>query len=243
MPTPPFQRSIQPPSSLAPSPWPQAVWQRLRRHFWFKLVGISVFMTVFFALYFYTLRHPVRPVQEMPLTPLDHAIGVQPLALLAYVSLWVYVGLAPGLLLRLRELFIYGLWVAGLCLVGLGIFYVYPTAVPRPALPVDVAQHPAFALLQGVDAAGNACPSLHVATALFTALWVQRLLARLAVPRWLRVGNAVWLLLIVYSTLAIKQHVVLDAVAGAALGAVFAWASMRWFPPLQGLSSGVQGPR
>ena len=87
-------------------------------------------------------------------------------------------------------------------------------------------------MLQGVDAAGNACPSLHVATALFTALWLQRLLLALAVPRWLRVANALWLLLIVYSTLAIKQHVVLDALAGAALGALFAWASMRWSPGL-----------
>ena len=233
---------MQPAISPTPSPWQQAVWQRMRQHFWLKLVGISFFMTVFFSLYFYTLRHPARPVQEMPLTALDHAIGVQPLALLAYVSLWVYVGLAPGLLLRLREVFTYGLWAAALCLVGLGIFYLYPTAVPRPALPVDVAKHPAFVLLQGVDAAGNACPSLHVATALFTALWVQHLFAALAVPRWLRAGNVLWVLLIIYSTLAIKQHVVLDALAGAALGAVFAWASMRWFPPQQGLSSADQSP-
>ncbi len=219
--------------------WQHAVWQRMRCHFWLKLVGISLFMTVFFALYFHTLRHPVRPVQEMPLTALDHAITVQPWALVAYISLWVYVGLAPGLMLRMREVVIYGLWVAALCLVGLSIFYIYPTAVPRPALPVDLALYPAFALLQGVDAAGNACPSLHVATALFTALWVQHLFAGLGVPRWLRACNGLWVLLIIYSTLAIKQHVVLDAVAGAALGAGFAWASIRWFPPLQGLSSVV----
>ena len=212
-------------------PWWPVVWQRLRRLFWIKLLGISAFMWVFFVAYFHTLRHPVAPVQTMPLTPLDHAITVQPLMLAAYLSLWFYVGIAPGLLPGLRALLVYGAWAAALCLVGLAIFYVYPTAVPRMDLPVDVAQHPGFVMLQGVDAAGNACPSLHVATALFTALWLQRLLTALAVPRWLRVGNVLWVLLIVYSTLAIKQHVVLDALAGAALGALFAWASMRWFPP------------
>ena len=215
------------------------MWQHLSRLFWFKLLGISAFMWVFFVAYFHTLRHPIAPVLEMPLTPLDHAVPLQPLMLAAYLSLWFYVGIAPGLLLHLRALLIYGLWAAALCLVGLAIFYLYPTAVPRAALPVDVAQHPGFVMLQGVDAAGNACPSLHVATALFTALWLQRLLTHLAVPRWLRVGNVLWVLLIVYSTLAIKQHVVLDALAGAALGALFAWASMRWFPRLQHWQAGT----
>jgi membrane-associated phospholipid phosphatase len=45
----------------------------------------------------------------------------------------------------------------------------------------------------------------------------------------MHVFNTVWLLLIVYSTLAIKQHVLLDALAGAALGAAFGWASLRSF--------------
>jgi PAP2 superfamily len=227
-----------PAAATAALQWHQALWQRMRHLFWLKLLGVSAFMWVFFVGYFHTLRHPIRPVQEMPLTALDQAISVQPLMLGAYVSLWLYVGIAPGLLSGLRELAIFGLWAAALCLTGLAIFYVYPTAVPKPLLPVDVAQHPGFVLLQGVDAAGNACPSLHVATALFTALWVQRHFARLAAPRWLRVANVLWVCLIVYSTLAIKQHVVLDALAGAALGAVFGWASMRWFPQTQAAPAG-----
>jgi membrane-associated phospholipid phosphatase len=203
------------------------------RLFWLKLLGISAFMWVFFLGYFYTLRNPARPVQEMPLTALDHAIELQPHLLWAYVSLWLYVGLAPGLLLKLRELLAYCAWAAVLCATGLLLFYLFPTAIPKPVLPVDVAQHPGFAVLQGVDAAGNACPSLHVATALFTALWVQRLFVLMGVPWWLRAANSLWVALIIYSTLAIKQHVVLDALGGAALGALAYWASVRWFPLLK----------
>ena len=77
-----------------------------------------------------------------------------------------------------------------------------------------------------------------MAPALFTALWVQRLFVTLGVPRVLRLANGAWVLLIIYSTLAIKQHVVLDALAGAALGAAFAWASMRWFPHGQAARAG-----
>ena len=100
--------------------------------------------------------------------------------------------------------------------------------MPPPA--IDVGAHPAFALLQGVDAAGNACPSLHVATAAFTAVWVDRRLACIGTPAWLRWTNVVWFVAIVWSTLAIKQHVVLDVAAGLLLGAAFAGVSLRFSP-------------
>jgi membrane-associated phospholipid phosphatase len=81
-----------------------------------------------------------------------------------------------------------------------------------------------------VDAPGNALPSLHVATALFTALWIERLLHEIGTPAALRRLNWLWLTLIVYATLATKQHLLLDVLAGGALGAAFARASLRWFP-------------
>jgi membrane-associated phospholipid phosphatase len=209
--------------------------QRMRYLLWLKLLGVSGFMWLFFIGYFYLLRNPARPVMEMPLTALDLAISHQPSAFAAYVSLWLYVGIAPGLMPRLRDLVVYGLWAAALCASGLLVFYLAPTAVPPPVVTADLSQHAGFALLKGVDAAGNACPSLHVATALFSAVWIGRLLRHIGAPGWLRAANWVWLLAIVYSTLAIKQHVVLDAVAGAALGSVFAWASLRWLAPQAGL--------
>jgi len=85
-------------------------------------------------------------------------------------------------------------------------------------------------LPQAVDAAGNACPSLHVAAATFTVVRVAELLQRAAAPAWLHLINAAWFVAIVYSTLAIKQHVALDAVAGALLGVAFALPSLRWRP-------------
>jgi membrane-associated phospholipid phosphatase len=206
--------------------WVHACRQRLGAQVGLKALGITAFMALFFVAYFHLLRHPARPVTVMPLTALDHAIPFQPAAYAAYVSLWFYVCLAPGLLHTRRDLLAYALWAAALCLAGLACFYFVPTAVPpRPA---DAgAQHPALALLQGVDAAGNACPSLHVATAVFSAIWIDRLLRGIAAPPVLRAANGAWLALIAYSTLAIRQHVAIDVLAGAALGTVFGWASLR----------------
>ena len=224
---------IAPSAPLAPeSPsagWPAALWLRMRHLFWLKLIGTSAFMWVFFIGYFHVLRFPVVPVTTMPWTALDALIPFQPAWLAAYLTLWFYVGMAPGLLLGVRNLVVYGLWVAALSATGLACFYLWPTAVPEVA-PIDVGLHPGFAMLQGVDAAGNACPSLHVATAMFSAVWIDHVLRLTRAPSALRVLNGLWLAAIAYSTMAIRQHVVLDVLAGALLGLGFAWLSLRHQP-------------
>ena len=182
-------------------------------------------MWLFFAGYFYLLRHPARPVVVMPLTAIDRWIEFQAWALWPYISLWVYVALPPALLPSARELIRYGWWIGGLCIAGLACFYFWPTSVPRQI--VAMGSHTGFDLLRGVDAAGNACPSLHVAAAAFSALWLERLLRELAQPRWLRVANPLWFVLIVWSTLAIKQHVWWDVAAGLALALAIAVPSLR----------------
>lgn len=205
--------------------WQGELALRVRRHTLLKTGGICAFIWLFFIAYFHVLRNPVHPVTIMPLTEIDRWIPFQPQALAPYLSLWFYLGIGPGLLLTYRELIRYGLWIGALCLVGLACFYLWPTAVPP--LGFDVSGHPGFAMLQGVDASGNACPSLHVATAIFTAIRVAHLLRTLATPRTLQLLNLAWFAAIAYSTLATKQHVVLDALAGAALGTIFALASLR----------------
>jgi PAP2 superfamily len=212
----------------SPQSWTTDIALRIRRHFVLKLVGTTAFTWLFFIGYFHLLRHPAYAVTPMPLLTLDHLIPFQPEMLFAYLSLWVYVGIAPGLQLTFVELVVYGLWIGALCLTGLGLFYLWPTEVPP--LKVDVSGFPGFAMLQGVDAAGNACPSMHVAVAIFSALWLEHVLRQAHAPAFLRLLNAAWFLAICYSTLAIKQHVVLDALAGALLGLAFAVPSLRWRP-------------
>ncbi|MET3495853.1 phosphatase PAP2 family protein [Variovorax boronicumulans] len=211
-----------------PQTWTSDIGLRMRRHFLLKAVGTTVFTWIFFIAYFHLLRNPAFPVTVMPLTALDHLIPFQPYALGAYLSLWLYVGVAPGLQLTFRELVVYGLWIGGLCITGLGLFYVWPSQIPP--LAIDVSGYPGFAMLQGVDAAGNACPSMHVAVSIFTAIRIEHLLRQAGTPVVLRVLNWIWFAAIAYSTLAVKQHVVLDVVAGALLGMAFAFPSLYWRP-------------
>ncbi len=205
--------------------WTTEIALRIRRHFGLKFIGTSLWTWAFFIGYFQLLRHPVHPVVVMPLTALDALIPFQPETLYAYLSLWLYVGVAPGLQRNLRELLVYGAWAGALCATGLAFFYFWPTAVPKAAL--SVGHVPGFQFLQGVDAAGNACPSMHVAIAMFSMLWIEHQLRIIKAPAGLRALNLVWFLAISWSTLAIRQHVVLDVVGGALLGVAFAVPSLR----------------
>lgn len=216
---------------LPPTRPPEAGWlhQLLPRALtWWpiKVIGTTLGMTLFFVVYFWLLRHPVFPVTVMPLTVVDRWIGFWPPALPLYLSLWFYVSLAPALVIDRRELVSYGLaWVA-LSAIGLGIFLFWPTAVPVP--DIDWARYPSLAFLKSADAAGNACPSLHVAFAVFSAVWFDRLLRQMGAGRWARAGNGLWGLGILYATIATRQHVALDVLAGTALGAAVAAVHLRW---------------
>lgn len=208
--------------------WPRDLLARLRRYLLLKGVGTTAFISVFFVGYFHVLRSTALEAVLMPVTALDDLIGFRPSALYVYVSLWVYVGLPPAIMRDLRELVAYAGWVGGLCVAGLACFWFWPTAVP-PHL-VDTHLYPAYQLIQGLDAPGNACPSLHVATAAFSAVWLDRLLAEIGAGWRMRTINWVWFAAIAWSTLATKQHVALDVLAGILLALAFALPSLRLRP-------------
>ena len=208
----------------------QAAWYRQAaaatgKHRVLKAIGTTVFISLFFVAYFHVLRHPAFTPTVMPLIWLDQLISFQPRALPVYFSLWLYVSVLPAFFSDRQELIHYGKWMTLMCAAGLAIFYVWPTGAPTP--DIDWTRYPHIDFLKNIDAAGNACPSLHVATAFFSAFWFHRVLRSFDAPSWLLVFNAAWCAAIVYSTLAIRQHVVVDAIAGLALGGLAAWLSLR----------------
>ncbi len=205
--------------------WLRQIGVRLARGWPAKMIGTPLGIAAFFVAYFWVLRHPSHAPAIMPLVAVDRLVGFWPDALPLYFSLWFYVCLAPALLIDRREAVAYGLAAIGLSLIGLGIFLIWPTAVPPSA--IDWSQLPAYAFLKTVDATGNACPSLHVAFAVFTAFWLDCLWRQMGTKRLVRALSWLWCLGILYSTVATRQHVFLDVLAGAVLGAVIGVAHRR----------------
>jgi membrane-associated phospholipid phosphatase len=190
------------------------------------------FMGLFFWGYFGVLRHPLFATTTMPLIWLDEWIPFTPLAFPAYVSLWVYASLAPALLANFRALAIFGTWMAALCLFALGIFWLFPTAVP--AAGIDWSLYPQMAIIKDADASGNACPSLHVAAAVFSAFWLDRVFTTIGAPAILRGLSGLYCMAILWSTVATRQHVTLDVLAGTLVGTLFAVSSLRHALPAGG---------
>lgn len=205
--------------------WLGAAVARVRVALLLKLFGTPLFLAVFFVGYFWSLRHPLFASTLMPVTMLDRLVGFHAAALPLYLTLWLYVSLPPGLMADRRELLAYGAVIGTMCLVALGIFVLWPTAVPPDVL--DDRSGAAMGLLRGVDATGNACPSLHVAAAFFSGIWLDRLLRRIGAPSGVRWINWAWCAAIVYSTMATKQHVAYDVLGGLVLGFLAAIAGLR----------------
>ena len=212
-------------SSLSRPHWIRQIVSRIAILWPFKAVGTMLFMGVFFWGYFGVLSHPLFPTTIMPLIGLDAWVPFTPLAFPAYISLWVYASLAPALLTNFRALAVFGQWMAGLCLLSLGIFWLFPTAVP--AAGIDWSLYPQMAIIKNADASGNACPSLHVAAAVFSAFWLGRVFRSVGAPTVVRYLNCLQCLAILWSTVATRQHVMLDVLAGTVVGTVFAVLSLR----------------
>jgi membrane-associated phospholipid phosphatase len=208
-----------------PPAWYRQVPARIRVNVLWKALGTPALIFLFFVAYRHLLNHPLFPVTEMPLTMADRLVAFWPPALFLYITLWVYVSLPPALLPTLRELLAYTRAIGAVCVAGLACFLFWPTVVPPPGF--DRSRYPGFGLLEGLDAAGNACPSLHVAAALFSAAWLDALLREMGAGRAARGVSWAWGLGIVYSAMATKQHVAIDVLAGAVLGLAGAALSLR----------------
>ena len=218
-----------PASEITPRPTGTSGWlRRLGRRFvihWpLKAFGTTAFMGLFFWSYFWILEHPRSVAVVMPEIWLDRWVGFVPSAFPIYVSLWLYVFLPPAVMGNLRALVWFGVWVGAMCLFCLALFWWFPTQTPL--VEMDWSLYPGLAVVKGVDAAGNACPSLHVASAVFGLCWMHRILVQLRSPAVLRWISAVQCVAIVWSTMATLQHVALDVFAGVAVGLVFAAASL-----------------
>jgi len=193
-----------------------------------KALGTTVWITVFFVFYFEIMNLTAGAVTVMPLTAFDRWIEVREWTAGLYVSLWVYVALAPALAGHRTEIGVYCRAAALMSVLGLGFFWLFPTAVP--IFDVDWAQYPALAYLKAADVAGNAFPSLHVSFAVFSAAVIHHQLRAIGAPRGLRLVNALWCVGIVYSTLATRQHVVLDVLGGVALAGLTWWVYVLCIP-------------
>jgi len=217
--------------------WYRQLGTRLKTHWRFKLMAGAVMLISYFSVYFLLLYHPVFPVTQMPITAMDRFVTLSPNTLLLYITLWIYIPLGSWLINDKRELIAYTNALCGLGLLCLAMFFFWPTSVPRPH--IDVVAYPGFRMLIAIDEPRNVFPCSHAAFTVLSAICIGRLLRQMGDRSLLRTLNWCWCVAIIYSTMATKQHLAVDVLAGTVLGAVWAGLYLQCLSWRRGVAGDV----
>ena len=191
---------------------------RLRSNWRYKIT-LSVALTfLIWTAYLLLQRHPFFQVTMLQPAGLDRMIPFVPGAVYLYESIWLLMPVAPWLMKSKAELNGYTKGLMAVSLTGFVIFFFHPTSCPRPNEVYDV--NFLYGALIQVDRESNAFPSLHSALAVFHGACCQAVFSAWPWHRRIRWFVWAWVLGIIVSTLLTKQHMFVDAVAGAAAGFV-----------------------
>jgi hypothetical protein len=185
-----------------------------------KLGATMVVGVIFWSCYLFLSRNSLFAVHILPLTALDRWAGYRPTPWAGiYESVFLLTGIAPWLIVSREQLRRYLAGFALLSLASFAVFLVYPVAAPRPS-GADTGSLLLFITL--IDGPLNAFPSLHAGCLVYNLALVHRLFGRRLHPLVTAILWT-WAGLILFATLATKQHYAVDLLAGGLLG----WAADR----------------
>ena len=196
-------------------------WQRIGM-LWRPKLWLTLILSVWFwGCYLILSRHAFFPIHVLPMTSLDRWAGFQPRPWAwIYESNFLITGIIPWLMTARTELRRYAVGVALLSGLSFLIFGLFPVASPRPA---NLQEDATLIFITRVDGPLNAFPSLHAGFLVYTLLLAHRLFGWRSNPGLFAI-LMIWSILILFATLATKQHYALDLLAGGLIG----WAADRF---------------
>jgi hypothetical protein len=206
-----------------------------------KLLLLVILPPLFTACYYAPQWFRFRAAHELPLLSFERAIPFSTGWIHPYMSMYIMLPLAPLLAIRVEQLRRYVIGMA-IMFVSCAVFFLaLPIAYPRPPLPSDADW--LYRNVVAIDQNINAMPSLHAGLCVYTLLFAARILRDM--PRrtyviLLAVGW-IWTIVILYGTLATKQHYFVDLPAGG----LVAWVShvLAWRMKLAAeTSDGISDP-
>jgi membrane-associated phospholipid phosphatase len=208
--------------------FPDVLAPLLTAHWRLKVALTAALNVLFWGGYGFLGHHAFFSLRAVPLTALDHAVPFQPVPWAwIYLSQYLFVVVLPWLLTTREAILRYAAGVLIMSCASFGCFLFFPTPGPRP---LEVGGDFAMRTIANYDGTLNACPSLHAVFLVYMALLAWRMFGRVAPV--LTVGASfMWGAAILYSTLATKQHYVIDLVAGSMLGVLADWLAWRGSTP------------
>lgn len=186
-------------------------------------LGVGAFTVVIYAV----ANHVAAGLEPrlLPLTRWDRAIPLLPATIWVYGSVY-FTFLASCALQRDRgsfERFLRGYAVA--YAISALFFVGFPTTFPRELYPVPASSSwstMALVWFRQVDLPTNCLPSMHVASCVMSTLPFRR-----QRPVVFSVF-VLWTAAVAVATLTVKQHYVVDVIAGLAWGAASHALAVQW---------------
>lgn len=199
-----------------------------------------VLMFLYFPIYltwFFVLEQLIVTDYWVSWLPIDDRIPFLPGFILPYV-LWFPNVILPAFLLYFSDTGAfkrYGWYVIIAFSLGMLICGAFPNGQNlRPQLPQEKDFFTSWvALIYAADTNTNVLPSLHVVGCVGTACCVCDCARRHPLLRRWRIPLLLLQVLITASTVFVKQHSMLDLLAGLALGGLVAWGVWRKGSPLR----------
>jgi len=197
-------------------PSKNTVWTRILSQWKLKLFLTLTISLAHWSIYFGLERLTFFPKTLIPSGPIDHLIPFSPNLAIAYASLNFLVPVAPVLMVSSKQLIRFSIGLISVLLCGYLVFFFFPTTCPRP--PLEAGTNSLYRWIVKIDYPLNAFPSLHAAIAVYAALGCNRIMNSIRHHRAFIATIWIWTAVILYTTLATKQHVFADVFAGVFLG-------------------------
>ena len=161
----------------------------------------------------YPLINYYRGGERIVETYIDKIIPFNKYFVIPYISWYVYVVLFMVIFCVINERTYYRLLIS--LSVGMIIcyvtFYIFPTTVPRPTIITkDIFSRLVLSIYKN-DNPYNCFPSVHVVNAMIVSIYVNR---EKKFNKLIKIISSLVAILIMISTMFIKQHVFLDVVSG-----------------------------
>jgi hypothetical protein len=188
---------------------------RLRSQLPFKfLLMLLLYPAVYGPYHLLQLHHFFTPTELRPYL-IDQWIPFNDRFVWIYLSIYLLMPIGPVLMNTREQLFRYAAGVFLISLLADTVFVFHPTICSRPN-PIGTGR--LYQFLVGIDNPFHGFPSLHAAFALYSGLCARRMLRGFSWGFYMNAALWTWATLILYSTLATKQHMSADIVVGSVLG-------------------------
>lgn len=159
-------------------------------------------------------------------SPLDNLVPFMPQFIIVYFGCYIFWIVNYVMIAKEEKEASYRFFTADFYarLVCMLVFFFFPTTNTRPILVGNDFWTEAVRFLYTVDAPTNLLPSIHCMTSWFCYIGIRK---REDIPGWYKVLSMVTAVAVFVSTLALRQHVLLDVAAGVLLAEAAYYISLH----------------